>query len=66
MAQGWETVKPEIIKKRFRKGGVLDKRFAVPSRTASSCFESEDKTEIEPPPPKLRNLGEAVRNLEEA
>jgi len=33
------------------------------SQSASSYFESEDETEIEPPPPKLRNLGEAVRNL---
>ena len=133
VAQAWETVKPETIKKCFRKGGVLDNSFAVPSRpceesdpfedvdevdtsemhdligqlgptedncsvneyingddnlpvcfefdneqweeqffssidpthSASSCFESEDEAEIEPPPPKLRNLGEAVRNLED-
>ena len=31
----------------------------------SSCIESEDEAEIEPPHPKLKNLGEAVRNLED-
>jgi len=36
-----------------------------PTHSPSSCFESEDETEIEPPPPKLRNLDEAVRNLED-
>ena len=131
-AQAWEAVKPETIKKCFRKGGVLDESFSVSSRpceesdpfededevdtsemhtligqlgptegncsvseyvsgddnlpvcfevdneqweeqffssidpahSASSCFESEDEPEIEPLPPKLRNLGEAVRNLD--
>ena len=135
VAQAWEAVKPEIIKKCFRKAGVLDESFAVSSRpceesdpfededeldtsemynligqlgpaevncsvseyvsgddnlpvcfevdnehweeqffssidpthSVSSCIEleSEEEPEIEPPPPKLRNLGEAVRNLED-
>ena len=135
MAQAWEAVKPETIKKCFRKGGVLDDSFAVSSRPCEEsdpfedgdeidtlemhnlivqlgpaeancsvskyvsgddnlpvCFqfdnehweeqffssidpvhsassyielESEDEPEIEPPPPKLRNLGEAIRNLED-
>jgi len=34
-------------------------------KPASSYIESEDEPEIEPSPPKLRNLGEAVRNLED-
>ena len=36
-----------------------------PTHSPSSCIESEDELEIEPPPPKLRSLGEAVRNLED-
>jgi len=31
--------------------------------STSSCIESIDEAEIEPPPPKLKNLNEAVRNL---
>ena len=133
VTQAWEAVKSETIKKCFRKGGVLDKSFAVSSRpceesdpfedenevdtsemhnligqlgpaeancsvseyiygddnlpvcfevddeqweeqffssiepthSTSSCIESEDELEIEPPPPKLKNLGEAVKNLED-
>jgi len=133
VAQAWEAVKPETIKKCFRKGGVLDESYAVsshpceesdpfedvdevdtsemhhligqlgpteancsvseyvsgddnlpvcfvvdneqweeqffssidPTHSASSCIESQDKPEIEPPPTKLRNLGEAVRTLED-
>ncbi|XP_065904086.1 tigger transposable element-derived protein 6-like [Dysidea avara] len=102
VAQAWEAVKPKMC---FRKGGVLDESFAVPScpceksdafkdedevdtsemhnligqlgpaegeqweeqlfssidptHSPSSCIESEGEPEIKPPPPKLRNLGEA-------
>ena len=38
VAQAWEAVKPETIKKCFRKGGVLDKSFAVSSRPGVSEF----------------------------
>ena len=41
-----------------------------PTHSVSSCIELEseeeqDEPEIEPPPSKLRNLGEAIRNLED-
>jgi len=36
-----------------------------PTHSTSSCTESEDEAEIEPPPSKLKNLGEAVRNHED-
>ena len=34
-----------------------------PTHSTSSCNETKNEAEIEPPPPKSRNLGKAVRNL---
>jgi len=45
VAQAWEAVKPETIKKRFRKGGVLDESFAVPSHLCEESDLFEDKEE---------------------
>ena len=39
--------------------------FIEPTRFTSSCIESEDEAGMEPSPPKLKNLVEAVRNLED-
>ena len=36
-----------------------------PAHSTSSCIESEDEAKIEPPPSKLKNLGEAIRNNED-
>ena len=136
IAQAWEAVRPEVVKKCFRKAGILDESFSVVSRscedrdpfedidvsadtheiealicqlgpsdascsvtefvsgdddlpvcfelddsqweeqffssidpsTTSTCTESEpekDELDLEPPAPKLRNLGEAIRHLED-
>lgn len=42
IAQAWEAVRPETIKKCFRKGGVLDQSLAVVSRASSDPFEDID------------------------
>ena len=128
IAQAWEAVQPETVKKCFRKAGILDECFSVVSRLCEDidisadtreiealihqlepteascsvtefvtgddnvpvCFEldedqweeqffssidpsmstttesnPENELDIEPPAPKLRNLGEAIRHLED-
>ena len=135
IAQAWEAVQPETVKKCFRKAGILDESFSVVSRLCEDrdpfedvdidisadtrviealmhqlgpteascsvtelvtgddnvpvCFEldedqweeqffssinpststttesdPENELDIEPPAPKLRNLGEAIHHLE--
>ena len=46
VAQAWEAVKPETIKKCFRKGGVLDESFAVPSCPCEENDLLEDEDEV--------------------
>ena len=64
MAQAWEAVKPETIKKCFRKGGVLDESFAVPSRPCeeSDPFEDDDEVDTSEMHKLIGQLGPAEDN----
>ena len=47
VAQTWEAVKPETIKKCFRKGGVLDENFTVSSCPCEESDPFEDGDEVD-------------------
>ena len=42
IAQAWKAVRPEIVKKCFRKAGILDESFSVVSRLCEGCHPFED------------------------